>query len=215
MSDIYKRYAESLLNIFKLNLHILAELEVERTERLVKKQNSRLYGKRTCNCDTLLLTARKRIYISSLKAVEIDKVEHLLDSLADFLFLHLLDTKTECDVLINIQVRKQRITLKNGVNLSLMRRYTIDNFIFKNNFTAVGFKESGDDTQCGGFTTARRSQKCDKFLITDIHTEIFKNLSVSQLDRNIFQVDDNIVFQLCSPSLYRIRYISFPKDINI
>ena len=156
MCNIYKRYAESLLNIFKLHLHILAKLEIKRTERFVKKKDSRLNGKCTGNGNTLLLTARKRIDISSFKAVEVDKVKHFLNRLADFLFLHLLDTKSERNVLVNIQMRKQRITLKNGVNLSLMRRYTIDNFILKDNLSAVRFKESGNNAQCGCFSAARR-----------------------------------------------------------
>ena len=188
MGDIYKRYAESLLNVFKLNLHILAELEIERSERLVKKEDSRLNGKRTGNCDTLLLTARKRIDISSFKAVEVDKIKHFLNRLANFLFLHLLDTKSERNVLVNIQVRKQRITLKNGVYLSLMRRYTIDNFILKDNLSAVRFKESGDDTKCGCFSATRRSQQGNKFLVSNVHAEIFEYLSISQLDRNVSEV---------------------------
>ena len=57
MCNINKGDTESLLNIFKFNLHILTKLEVKCTERLVKKKNTRLYSESTGNRDTLLLTA--------------------------------------------------------------------------------------------------------------------------------------------------------------
>ena len=59
VSYIYKCFLSFLLNFLKLKLHTLAKLEVKRTERLVKQNDFGIAHKRSCNCDTLLLTARK------------------------------------------------------------------------------------------------------------------------------------------------------------
>ena len=58
-SNIYKCFLSFLLNFLKLKLHTLTQFKVKSTERLVKQNDFGIAHKRSCNCNTLLLTARK------------------------------------------------------------------------------------------------------------------------------------------------------------
>ena len=50
-----------IVNGIKLKEHVLAELKVERSKRLVKEQHLWTVDERTGNCDALFLAARERI----------------------------------------------------------------------------------------------------------------------------------------------------------
>ena len=68
----------------QLGLHLLAELEVERAERLVEQQHRRSLGERPGQRDPLLLPAGQlRTGSRSAKPAEPDEVEVLADAPAD------------------------------------------------------------------------------------------------------------------------------------
>ena len=130
------------------------KLEVERGKRLVKQKNARLYGKRPCNGDPLLLTAGKRGNIPALKTLEVNKREHFLNLFADILFFHALVAQTESNVFINIEMRKKLVSLEYCVNLPFMRREIVDVLTFKHDAAAVSLKETCDNPQHCCFSAA-------------------------------------------------------------
>ena len=69
----------ALLNLLQLGLHLLAEFEIQRAERLVKQQHLRVVCQRACNGDALLLSARQLFNTAALKPLEVDDAQHLLD----------------------------------------------------------------------------------------------------------------------------------------
>ena len=95
---------------------------------------------------------------------------------------------------------KQRVTLKNGVDLPLVSGNTIDFFTLKDNVSAVGFQKSAYDSERGCLSASGRSEKRNEFFVSDVKIEIFQYLLAVKRDRYVFQID-NDVFQLCSPSL--------------
>ena len=57
MGDVDKGYAQPLLHALELYLHALAELEVQRAQRLVEKQHAGAVHQRARDCHPLLLAA--------------------------------------------------------------------------------------------------------------------------------------------------------------
>ena len=61
----------------QLELHLLAQLEVERAERLVEQEHARLVDERARERDALLLAAGELRRLALLEARELDELEHL------------------------------------------------------------------------------------------------------------------------------------------
>ena len=80
--------------------------------------------------------------------------------------------QAERDIFINIQMRKESITLKNGVHLPLVCRNTIDYFSLKNDFAAVRFQETGNDAKCGCFSAAGGPKQGYEFAVTNVKVDI-------------------------------------------
>ena len=59
MRDVDERDPDLVLDPLQLELHLLAELEVERAERLVEEQHARVVDERAAEGDALLLPARE------------------------------------------------------------------------------------------------------------------------------------------------------------
>ena len=154
MRDEDKGYSGVLLYLFQLLLHILAQLQVKGAERLVKEQYLRLVYECTCNSYTLLLTARETCDAAFGEAGEHNHRKHAL-----YLFLYLLFrqsalAKRKRHIFKDIQMRKQSILLKYGIDMALMRRNIVYTLAHKDNVAAVGIFKAADNSQCGGLSAA-------------------------------------------------------------
>ena len=165
MSNVNEGDARSLLNILKLHLHVLAELEVERAERLVEEQNAGLVYKSASDGNSLLLTAREGRYASSFKALEVYDRTHLENLLVKLLLVHLAKTRTEGDVLIYVEMREKGVLLKDRIYRSFVGRDVFYVLAVKINVSVVGRFKAADNTEGSSFTAARGTEQGNKFLI--------------------------------------------------
>ena len=122
MRDKDERDADLLLDFFQLALHVLAQLEVERAERLVEQQHLRLVDQCARNGDALLLSAGHLVDAALFKARKTHEAQHTADLLLDDILRFLFEIQAEGDVVIYVEVREQRIFLEYGVDLALVRR---------------------------------------------------------------------------------------------
>ena len=162
VGDVDKGDAGTLLNTLQLDLHILAQLEVEGAERLIEQQHTRLAHQRTCDGDTLLLTAGKTGHIAVLKAAQADQLEHFCGFALDICAVQLFDVQTECNILRYVQVREQRIALEYGVDLALIRRNIVQALAVEEYIAGIRLLKAADDAQCGRFAAAGRTQQSDE-----------------------------------------------------
>src|SRR6266480_878587 len=109
MGHVDERDAHFLLDPFELQLHLLAQLEIECPERLVEQQDLRTVDQRTSERDPLLLPAGHLRGLAFLEALEVHQAHRLVDTLPDVFPTDLLASKTEGDVLEDIEVREQRV----------------------------------------------------------------------------------------------------------
>src|SRR5581483_7324480 len=96
--------AHLVLNALQLELHLLAELQVERAERLVEEEHPRPVHERARQRDALLLPARELLRPAAAVALEPDDAQHLLDLARQRSALHAPAAQTERDVLEDGQV---------------------------------------------------------------------------------------------------------------
>ena len=86
MRDEQRGQPEAALQAAHLELHLLAQLAVERAERLVEQQQPRLEHGGAGERDALLLAARKLLWQALGHAVELDHLQGLRDPLGDLRF---------------------------------------------------------------------------------------------------------------------------------
>ena len=80
MGHVDERDADLLLDGLELDLHLLAELEVERAERLVEQEHARSVDERAGQRHALALAAGQLAGLAPLVAVEPDHLERLGDA---------------------------------------------------------------------------------------------------------------------------------------
>ena len=78
MRDVDERDPDLLLDPLQLALHLLAQLQVERAERLVEEQHLRVVDDRAGERDPLALAARELHRLALAEALEPDERQRLL-----------------------------------------------------------------------------------------------------------------------------------------
>ena len=71
------------MHLLKLQLHVLAHLQVEGSQRLVEEQKLRLVDDGACYGYALLLSARQRVDITILVVAHVDHAQGVLHLLHD------------------------------------------------------------------------------------------------------------------------------------
>ena len=116
--DVHERDADLALDAAQLHLQLAAQLEVQRAERLVEQQRARVVDERARQRDALLLAAGELGGAPALKALELDELEDLGHAHARLGLRDLLALQPEADVLLDRQVREQRVALEDRVDVA-------------------------------------------------------------------------------------------------
>ena len=114
------------------------------------------------------------------KALQVDHLQHLHDTLVDLLFrqldffpliIRLRDTQAKGHVLIYVQVGKQGILLEYRVHRPFMGRNSINPHTVKKNIARGGRLKTTNDSECGGLAAPAGTQQCEEFLVVDIQID--------------------------------------------
>ena len=175
MSDIDKGDAGLLLDAFQFVLHILAQTQVQRAQRLVQKQHLRTVDQRAGDGHTLLLAAGEGRDLAVFKALEADNLQHFGHAVVDLLLGELQKPQAERDIVIHVQMWEQRVPLKDRIDLSLVRRDIIDPLSIKKHITGRRCQKTANNSQRCGFSASTGTQQCEKFLISDVKIDVIKN----------------------------------------
>ena len=110
------------MDVDQLDLHLLAQLEVQRAERLVEQQHLRPQHERPGQRDPLRLTAAQLLGIALLVPRHLDQLEHATHALGDLRPGQVLDQQAERDVLRHGLVREESPALEHHVDRPPVRR---------------------------------------------------------------------------------------------
>ena len=175
MGHIDEGNAHLLLDTLQLDLHILPQAQVQRAQGLVQQQDLGSVHQRPGDGHPLLLAAGQLGDFPVLKALQTHHTQHFRHALLDFLGRHLGDPQAKGDVLKHVQMREQRILLEHRVDLPLMRRDIINPHTVKGDVSRRGRRETADNPQRCGLSTAAGAQKCEEFRIVDIQIDVIEN----------------------------------------
>ena len=204
---IYKSDAELLLDALELVLHVLAQAEVERAERLVEQQYLGPVHERAGDGDALLLAAGELVRLALFKALERHYLQHLRDALLDLLLRHLGDAQAEGDVLEHVQVREQRVLLEHRVDAALVGRDIINPHTVKQHVAARRLEKAADDTQRRRFAAARGPEQCEEFTVVEIDVDRIEDGLAVKIHPAIYQPNK---FLRHYPPPQSCRYLESP-----
>src|ERR1022692_214970 len=128
---------------------LLADFGIERTERLVQQQNTRLDGQGASQGYALALASGELRRVTLREILELDQFQQILDLGADFLFgwpvLAGPDSEAEGDVLKNGHVAEQRVVLEDESDLALADGAVADVLAVKSDGSRIGKLQAGDN----------------------------------------------------------------------
>src|SRR5699024_4443490 len=134
--------------------------------RLVQKQDLRFIDDRPRDSDPLLLPSAQRIRHTVFISVQVHQLQRVLDLVMDILSALVLDFQAERNILRDSHMGKKGVFLENGIQLPLIRRKIGDILPIEDHLSRIRRFKSAENTQCGGFSAAARSQKGEKLIFS-------------------------------------------------
>ncbi len=175
MRDEDEGDAGGLLDVLELLLHVLAELQVERGERLVEQQELGVVDEGAGDSHALLLAAGERGDAALFKTGERNEMQHLRDPLVDLGLGHLFLTQREGHVFKHVQVGEERVALEDGVDVALVRGHIVDTLAHEDHVALVRGLKAADDAQRRGLAAARGAEQGEKLIVIDIEIDMVEH----------------------------------------
>ena len=159
MRDVDEGLAEVLLERLEEDLHLLAQLQVERAERLVEQQHLRVVHERARERDALALAAGELHRLAAAEPGQPDAVRAPpRPARAARAARDALDAQPVLDVLRDGHVREERVVLEDRVHVALVRRTAGDVVAAEQDPPRVGPLEAADQAQRGRLARARTAR---------------------------------------------------------
>src|SRR5207244_3046381 len=119
----------------------------------------------------------------------------VLDASLDFRRRNIFHPQSECDVVPDIQVRKQSVGLENGVDWALMSR-PVRGVVFENfQGVCVGKIQTNNKSQQHCFSTTKKPKQKKKFTLPNLQTHTIKHSHTSKMTKKIFHYNNSIRIQ--------------------
>ena len=162
--------ADVALDPLELELHRLAELEVEGAERLVEQQHLRVHDQRAGERDALLHAARELRRLGRLAPGEADELERLRRLAVALLLADLALLEPVRDVVEHRHVREQRVGLEDRVDVALVRGDADGGAAADLDLALGRLVEAGDHPQRRGLAAAGRAEQREE--LARLHLEV-------------------------------------------
>ena len=171
MRHIDERDADLLLDVLELDLHLLAELQVERAQRLVEQENLGLVDDGPRECDPLALAAGQLVGPAVLEPFEPDHLQCAADALAPARSRNAFDLEPVADVLAHRHVWEERVVLEYGVGLADVWREHGDIAAAQLDAAGVGTFEAGDEPQQRRLARPRRAEQREELAFAHLEVD--------------------------------------------
>src|SRR5438067_2384516 len=171
--------AELAMDALDLHLHLLAQVLVERAERLVEQHHVRIEDEPARERDALLLTTRQLARIAVGESAQPNQLQHPLGPHKNLLARKAPHLEREQHVGHCRHVRKQRVALKYHADIALIglaQREVVP--VELDDAASRGF-ESGDHQQSGRLAGAARPKEGDEFATLDSDRDVIDGVAVA------------------------------------
>jgi hypothetical protein len=181
--------ADVALQLLQLDLHLLAQLEVERAERLVQQQHLGPDHERAGQRDPLPLAAGELAGLAVAVAGHLHAGQRLLGPVTASGAAHLAHGQAVLDVLPDGQVREQRVVLEDRGDVALERRRPGHVRAAERHRAGGRRLEAGDHAQHRGLARAGRPQHGEELAVRDRQVDAVDRGRVAELLAEAGQVD--------------------------
>ena len=117
--DVDEGDADLTLHRLQQALELLAEPQVERSERLIQQQDLGVEHQRAGQGDALLLATGQLSRTGTVPPGQVDELEHALDAQLDLSVRRLALAQAKGNVLEDVKMGKQRVVLEHGRDRTL------------------------------------------------------------------------------------------------
>ena len=171
MRDVDEGQPDVLLDLLEFDLHSLAKLQVQRSERLIEQQHAGPVHEGPGQRDALALSARQLRRLASTELLESHHLERFGYSGSAFGTIDLLDAESVLHVVRHAHVREQGVILEDRVHVPVVRGEAA-------NIVAVEFDvpfgrclESGDHPQARRLPRPGWSEHREELSFDDIQID--------------------------------------------
>ena len=179
MRDVDHGGADLAMDALDLDLHLLAQILVERAQRLVEQEHIRIENEAARERDTLLLTAGQLARIPVGKAAEPHEIKHLVDARLHVPLGEAAHLQGKDHVLRRRHMREQRVVLEHDTDIALIGLAECEIVSSELDDPACRILESGNHQQRRRLAGAARPQECDEFSALDIDRDIVDGIALA------------------------------------
>ena len=163
--------ADLAVDARELDLHVLAELEVQCPEWFVEQQHGRALGQRARQRDALGLSAGELPRVPVPIVGKADQLEVFADAPTDLRVVQPLHTKTERDVVGHRHVREQCVVLEDRVDVPLVRRQVVDALTLDPELARRERDEPADQIEGGRLPAPGRAEQAEELPGLDLERD--------------------------------------------
>jgi hypothetical protein len=167
-----------------LDLHVEAEILVERAEGLVEQEDLRIHRERAGERDALLLPAGKLPRQPLGESLHMDEAQHVGHALADPRLRRMARLEPVGDVLGDRHMRKERVVLEHDADAAAMRRQMVHGLAVEEDAARALRHEARDDAQKRGLAAARGAQQRDELAGGDVEPDVADRDQVAEAVRD-------------------------------
>ena len=164
--------ADVLDDVHQFDLGLLAQLFVERAERLVEQQELRPLDQAARERHALLLAARELVRLAAGIALELHQTQHGLDARGDLVFRTTVAAQSEGDVVPHREVGKQRVGLEHHVDRPFVGREPGQIAPIEHDPAGTRRLEAGEHAQQGRLAAAGRAEQAENLAANDVEADV-------------------------------------------
>ena len=150
----------------------LADLCIERAERLVHQQHLRPVRQGARHRDALLLSTRQLRRQPIIHAVQRHELQQFLAPRAALRSLHLAHAQRELDVVADRHVAEQRVVLEDEPDFAIARRHVRDVLAVQRDGAMIDLGESGDGAQQRALAAAAGPEQHEELALLDVQRDV-------------------------------------------
>ncbi len=168
MGDVDEGDADLALDRLQLHLHLLAQLQVERSERLVEQQHLGPVDDRPRQRHPLPLAAGEFARLALRVAGQADHLQGLVAAADALGLVHTGHPEAVGDVLADGHVREKGVVLEDGVDRPVVGRHAADLLARELDRAVAGVLEAGDHPQRRRLAGAGRAEQGKELAALDL-----------------------------------------------
>ena len=191
MRDVDEGRAELVLDALELELHLLAQLHVERAEGLVEQERGGVVHQRSGERDALLLASRELPRTAFLEALELDDAKHVHHARPMLLPRNAFHLQPEHDVVVDRHVREEGVLLKHHVHRTAVREHGRHVFALEEDATLVGPLEAGDHAERRRLPATARAEHREELPFADLERHVVDGDRVAEALADALECDSD------------------------